>query len=44
MFVSIGVSAIAAGTIILLARRPSKMLSSGFEESAGLGKVAQPVS
>src|SRR5438445_12586964 len=44
MFVSIGVSAIAAGTIILLARRPSKMLSSGFEETAGLRKVAQPAS
>ena len=44
MFVSIGLSAIAAGTIILLARRPSQVLSSSLEESAGLRKMAQPAS
>jgi MFS family permease len=44
MFVSIGVAAIAAGTIILLARQPSDALSSSLEEEAGLRKVAQPAS
>ena len=34
MFVSIGVSAIAAGSIILLARQPSKALSNGLEADA----------
>jgi MFS family permease len=42
MFVSIGLSAIAAGTIILLARRPSEVLSSSLEETAGLRKMPQP--
>jgi AAHS family 4-hydroxybenzoate transporter-like MFS transporter len=43
MFVSIGLAAIAAGTIILLARQPSKA-PSGLKESAGLPKEAvQPV-
>jgi MFS family permease len=44
MFVSIGLAAIAAGSIILLARRPSQALSGGFEESASLRKVPQPAS
>jgi len=44
MFVSIGVSAIAAGAIILLARQPSKALSSSLEAAAGLPEVAQPAS
>jgi MFS family permease len=44
MFVSIGVSAIAAGSIILLARQPSKALSSSLEAGAGLPKLAQPAS
>jgi AAHS family 4-hydroxybenzoate transporter-like MFS transporter len=44
MFVSIGLSAIAAGTMILLARRPSGALASSLEEGDGLRKVAQPAS
>jgi AAHS family 4-hydroxybenzoate transporter-like MFS transporter len=44
MFVSIGVAAIAAGAIILLARRPSQALASSLEQDAGLPKVAQPAS
>jgi AAHS family 4-hydroxybenzoate transporter-like MFS transporter len=44
MFVSIGVSAIAAGTIILLARRPAKAPANGFDAAPGLRKVSQPAS
>jgi AAHS family 4-hydroxybenzoate transporter-like MFS transporter len=44
MFISIGVAAIAAGTIILLARRPSTDASASLEAVAGLRKVAQPAS
>jgi MFS family permease len=44
MFISIGVAAMAAGTIILLARRPSTDASTSLEAVAGLRKVAQPAS
>ena len=44
MFLSIGISAIAAGGIILLARRPAGVPASSLEETAGLRKVAQPAS
>ena len=43
MFLSIGISAIAAGGIILLARQPAGVPGS-LEETAGLRKVAQPAS
>ena len=44
MFLSIGAAAIAAGAIILLARRPASAPASSLEETAGLRKVAQPAS
>ena len=44
MFLSIGVAAIGAGAIILLARRPASVPASSLEETAGLRKVAQPAS
>jgi len=44
MFLSIGVSAIAAGAIILLARRPAGVASGDLEQVAGLRKAAQPAS
>ena len=44
MFLSIGVSAIAAGAIILLARRPAGVPSGNLEQVAGLRKAAQPAS
>ena len=44
MFLSIGISAIAAGAIILLARQPAGVPASSLEETAGLRKVAQPAS
>jgi AAHS family 4-hydroxybenzoate transporter-like MFS transporter len=44
MFLSIGVAAIGAGAIILLARRPASAPASSLEETAGLRKVAQPAS
>jgi MFS family permease len=44
MFISIGLAAIGAGCIILLARRPAVIVSSGFEEAAELRKVIQPAS
>jgi AAHS family 4-hydroxybenzoate transporter-like MFS transporter len=44
MFLSIGISAIAAGGIILLARQPASAPANSLEETAGLRKVAQPAS
>jgi AAHS family 4-hydroxybenzoate transporter-like MFS transporter len=44
MFLSIGAAAIAAGGIILLARRPASAPADSLEETAGLRKVAQPAS
>ena len=44
MFLSIGAAAIAAGAIILLARRPASAPASSLEVTAGLRKVAQPAS
>ena len=44
MFLSIGAAAIAAGAIILLARRPASAPASSLEETAGLRKAAQPAS
>jgi MFS family permease len=42
MFVSIGLSAITAGTIILLARRPSEAVADGFEASDNAREAPQP--
>ena len=42
LFVSIGLSAIAAGTIILFARRPSEVFANGFEASDNTREVPQP--
>ena len=44
MFLSIGISAITAGAIILLARRPANAPADSLEETAGLRKAAQPAS
>jgi MFS family permease len=44
MFLSIGISAIAAGAIILLAKRPAGAPAGSLEETASLRKVAQPAS
>jgi MFS family permease len=44
MFVSIGLAAIAAGTIILLARRPSEVFANGFEASDNTCEAPQPAS
>jgi hypothetical protein len=42
MLVSIGLSAIAARTIILLARRPSEAFANGFEASDNAREAPQP--
>jgi AAHS family 4-hydroxybenzoate transporter-like MFS transporter len=42
MFVSIGLSAVAAGTIILLARRPSEAFANDFEASDNAREAPQP--
>jgi MFS family permease len=42
MFVSIGLAAIAAGTIILLARRSSEAVADGFEASDNAREAPQP--
>jgi len=44
MFLSIGGAAIAAGAIILLARRPASAPADSLEATAGLRKAAQPAS
>jgi hypothetical protein len=44
MFLSIGIAAIAAGAIILLAKRPAGAPAGSLEETASLRKVAQPAS